>query len=150
MASNILLTPNATHQKRALLIGNDTYSQGNRLHYCVNDATDLADKLRCVNFQVTIGTNLICEQMDLMIEEFSNTICSGDLVLFFFSGHGRQLNDQNFLIPVDDDRTRGKKRDSRSAYSTRTPLYSTRTPLYSACTPKSFWSTWSLAFSPLD
>jgi hypothetical protein len=106
MASNILLTPNATQQKRALLMCNDTYSQGNRLRYCVNDATDLADKLRCVNCQVTIGTDLICEQMDLMIEEFSNTICSGDLVLFFFSGHGRQLNDQNFLIPVDDDRIR--------------------------------------------
>jgi hypothetical protein len=30
---------------------------------------------------------------------------------------------------------RGEKRDSGSAYSTRTPPYSTRTPLYSTCTP---------------
>ena len=106
MASGLSLSPsyNSRNGKRALLIGNNTYKRKIPLQYCVNDANDLGNKLRSIKFEVTICFNLTCEQMDEKIEHFANEIQQGDLVLFFFAGHGYQWNDQNFLIPIDDDR----------------------------------------------
>jgi uncharacterized caspase-like protein len=89
-------------KKRALLIGNNSYSEGQILRYCVNNARDLHDKLCTIHFQVTLGIDLNCEQMDSMIEDFMRDICVGDLVVFFFSGYGTHWNGHNYLIPVDD------------------------------------------------
>ena len=94
---------NLSNKKRALLIGNDNYKQWHSLQYCINNVNDLQVKLCGIHFQVTIGIDLICEEMDTMIETFVHTICPGDLVFFFFSGYGIHWNDQNFLIPIDDN-----------------------------------------------
>jgi uncharacterized caspase-like protein len=37
------------------------------------------------------------------ISNFSKTIVDNDLVLFYFSGHGYQINGRNYLLHVDDD-----------------------------------------------
>ena len=37
-----------------------------------------------------------------LIRNFAKTINDGDLILFYFSGHGYQLNGKNYLIPVYD------------------------------------------------
>ncbi|CAF3033305.1 unnamed protein product [Rotaria sp. Silwood2] len=42
--------------------------------------------------------------MEKGIDDFSRSIRAGDLVLFFFSGHGVQREEQNYLIPCDDNR----------------------------------------------
>ncbi|CAF1270018.1 unnamed protein product [Adineta steineri] len=42
--------------------------------------------------------------MDRAIENFVDHIKPGDFVLFFFAGHGVQWEDQNYLMPCDDDR----------------------------------------------
>ncbi|CAF1014119.1 unnamed protein product [Adineta steineri] len=44
--------------------------------------------------------------MDRAIETFVDDIRSGDFVLFFFAGHSVQSEDQNYLLPCDDDRIR--------------------------------------------
>jgi uncharacterized caspase-like protein len=98
------LSHNLRNGKRALLIGNNKYTHGRQLRYCINDANDLAKKLHSIHFQITIGTDLNYEQMDLMIEAFLDTICPDDLVLFFFSGHGHQWDGHNYLMPIDDHR----------------------------------------------
>jgi uncharacterized caspase-like protein len=38
------------------------------------------------------------------VKNFANTIKPRDLVLFFFSGHGCRVNNQNYLIPIEDSR----------------------------------------------
>ena len=87
----------------ALLIGNNKYTL-NPLQNCVNDAKDMSAALSRVGFHVTTKTDLAYEKMDKQIEEFAGNIKSQDFVLFFFSGHGVQWEDQNYLIPCDDDR----------------------------------------------
>ncbi|CAF1163192.1 unnamed protein product [Rotaria sordida] len=100
----------STSEKKALLIGNNAYKRENtQLQCCINDATDLCKKLRTIQFQVTVGSDLTHEQMDRMIDDFTIKINPGDLVVFFFSGHGTQWNDQNFLMPVDNDRINERK-----------------------------------------
>jgi uncharacterized caspase-like protein len=93
----------AEPRKIAFLIGNNKYN-GNPLHSCVNDATDLSKELKRIGFIVTLGIDLNHEDMDKGIIRFTNSIKSGDLILFFFAGHGMQWEDQNYLIPCDDNR----------------------------------------------
>ncbi|CAF1487314.1 unnamed protein product [Adineta steineri] len=105
MASECSSSHSSVHSKRALLIGNNKYKKNSELQYCTNDAKDLADKLSKIDFEITVGTNLTYEQMDTMIETFNDEINEGDLVLFFFAGHGCQRSKLNYLIPIDDDQT---------------------------------------------
>ncbi|CAF4645332.1 unnamed protein product [Rotaria socialis] len=97
-----------SHKRRriALVIGNNKYKQL-PLDSCLNDANDLSKTLKSIGFLVTTETDLNCEEMDGELEKFVESIISDDLVLFFFSGHGVQRDDQNYLIPCDNDRIRG-------------------------------------------
>ena len=104
MASGNSLASQSNSNKLALLIGNNAYQKGEQLRCCINDAQDLGDKLRTIGFQVTTGYDLNYERMDTMIYDFANNVKSRDLVVFFFSGHGTQWNDQNYLLPTDDNR----------------------------------------------
>jgi uncharacterized caspase-like protein len=65
---------------------------------------DLGKKLSTIDFKVTVGTDLTNDEMDDMIIKFVSEINAGDLVLFFFTGYGVQWSNQNFLLPIDDNR----------------------------------------------
>ena len=90
--------------KRALIIANDEYHRENRLDNCVSNAQQLDNKLKSINFKVQTAYNLAKHEMINNIIDFSKTIGDGDLVLFYFSGHGYQVDNNNYLMPVDDDR----------------------------------------------
>ncbi|CAF0970806.1 unnamed protein product [Adineta steineri] len=92
-------------RKVALLVGNNNYNKS-PLTNCVNDATDLSIELKKVGFSLTTQTNVNYEDMDRGIENFTDDIRPGDFVLFFFAGHGVQWEEQNYLVPCDDDRIR--------------------------------------------
>ncbi|CAF2079055.1 unnamed protein product [Rotaria magnacalcarata] len=98
-----IVSLNVASRRRALLIGNKNYKRGKTLQYCTNNAQDLSVKLCAIHFQTTLGTDLNCDAMEAMIETFIKEICTGDLVFFFFSGYGAHWNDQNFLVPIDDN-----------------------------------------------
>ncbi|CAF3348691.1 unnamed protein product [Rotaria socialis] len=100
-ASTISL--NVTSRRRALVIGNKNYKKGKTLQYCTNNAQDLYVKLCAIHFQTTLGTDLNCDEMESIVETFIKDICDGDIVFFFFSGYGAHWNDQNFLVPIDDN-----------------------------------------------
>jgi uncharacterized caspase-like protein len=89
-------------QKLALIIGNDDYNERhNKLTHSIYNANDLSDSLNKIGFDVTLHTDPDIQMMKL-IRSFAKTINDGDLVLFYFSGHGYQLNGKNYLIPVYD------------------------------------------------
>lgn len=99
------------HRKLALIIANDEYQQqANRLSDCVNNARELGKKLKAINFNVQAVYNLRSHQMTEAIIDFSRTIRDGDLVFFYFSGHGYQVDKNNYMMAVDDDRIE-KNRD---------------------------------------
>ncbi|CAF1283052.1 unnamed protein product [Adineta steineri] len=91
-------------RKLALVIGNNEYMEGKKLRYCINDALDLKNKLHSIGFVVTAATDLTFQEMNIQINNFTRTIKPHDLVVFFFSGHGTQWHDQNFLMPIDDQK----------------------------------------------
>jgi uncharacterized caspase-like protein len=93
----------SSRRKLALIIGNNEYSRPeNRLRHCINDANDLNKLLKTINFTVDINHDLTNAEMVSAINSFSKTIHDGDLVLFYFSGHGYQVGGENYLMPIDD------------------------------------------------
>ncbi len=93
----------ASNEKRvALIIGNKNYKIA-PLQNSINDANDLADLLKQKNFEVEKvidGTRL---EMRNAVRAFTAKIAKGGVGLFYYSGHGVQLDGDNFLVPIDAD-----------------------------------------------
>ena len=86
--------------KRALFIGNNTYEE-NPLSKCINDAREMSAVFSDIGYQVTTAFDLTCERSRVILERFKEDIAPGDEVVFSFSGHGMQVNSENYLAPID-------------------------------------------------
>jgi hypothetical protein len=86
---------------RALLIGNNDYVSMDRLRKCANDACDLGDVLFCKGYQVDAVLNAGSEDLQLVVRQFALTLTAAQLAVIYFSGHGIQDGDDNFIVPVD-------------------------------------------------
>ncbi|CAF3997705.1 unnamed protein product [Adineta steineri] len=106
MTSEFSSSNNSTHTKQALLIGNSKHKKNSQLQYCINDTEDLSNKLGKFDIEFTVDIDLVYEQMDRMIETSNDKINPDDLLLFFFTDHGYQWSHLNFLMPIDDDRSK--------------------------------------------
>jgi uncharacterized caspase-like protein len=91
----------AAEARFALLIGNGAYQHAPNLQNAVNDATDLEQTLKALGFQVATLTNGDRRAMEESINRFVSSLEPGSVGLFHFSGHGLQVEQENYLIPVD-------------------------------------------------
>ena len=95
--------PSSELQRRtALVIGNGNYQTFGVLNNPVNDANDMARVLQELGFEVKLLTNSTQREMEEAIYQFSEQLDSGGVGIFYYSGHGNQVNGENYLIPVDD------------------------------------------------
>ena len=85
----------------ALVIGNSAYRNAPALDNPSNDAADLANALRGIGFDVIETRDATREAMANAVRAFSERIGSADVALFFYAGHGLQMNGENYLLPVD-------------------------------------------------
>jgi len=91
-----------TNEKRlALIIGNSEYSGSSALKNPVNDANLMAITLQDLGFTVIKRTNATRAQMAQAVAEFWSKLGQFNVALFYFAGHGLQVNGVNYLIPVD-------------------------------------------------
>ena len=89
------------HETRvALVIGNSDYRSA-PLDNPANDASDLAAALEKLGFNVLVRENVGERGLKEAVDVFAKHLQKGGIGLFFFAGHGVQLKDQNFLLPVD-------------------------------------------------
>src|SRR6266849_3819295 len=97
----LLLLPIAVSAERrtALVIGNSAY-EIDPLRPPVNDAINMASKLRWLGFQVTLLQDMELQAMYKAVEAFSLDLRKGGVGLFYFAGHGVQSNGENYLFPV--------------------------------------------------
>jgi formylglycine-generating enzyme required for sulfatase activity len=86
-------------QRTALVIGNSNYGQG-QLRNPANDARAMGNTLKDLGFQVTLKFNLNLRQMDEAVRAFGQKIKDGGIGLFYFAGHGVQVEGVNYLAPV--------------------------------------------------
>jgi len=90
----------AAEQKIALVIGNSAYPTS-RLRNPVNDAKAMADKLKALGFDVILKTDASQREMTRSFSQFGQKLTLGSVGLFYYAGHGMQVQGKNFLIPVD-------------------------------------------------
>src|SRR6266699_5060166 len=98
-----LLTASAAHADRrvALVVGNSAYSNAASLRNPRNDASDMAETLKKLGFEVELGLDLDQQNFAVAIEKFARALDGADVGLFFFAGHGLQLNDKNYLVSIN-------------------------------------------------
>jgi len=87
--------------RRALVIGNDTYKNVQKLNNAREDAKTIASNLTSFGYSVTLKLDLNEKEMKAALRTFSSQVQGGDEVMFFFAGHGVQLGSSNYLLPVD-------------------------------------------------
>jgi uncharacterized caspase-like protein len=96
------LSSHAWAEKRiALVIGNSAYQYAPQLTNPHNDAGDMASKLTELGFVVVTGRDLDLMGMRRSIRDFVDKLEGADLALFFYAGHGLQVNGNNYMIPID-------------------------------------------------
>src|SRR5215471_1558669 len=84
----------------ALIFGNDAY-QISPLKNAVNDARAMDTALRGANFRTILVENAKQSDMQTKLGEFLDMLGPDDTALFFYAGHGVQIANENFLVPVD-------------------------------------------------
>ena len=90
----------APQRRIALVIGNGKYRIV-PLRNPLNDAEDIIKALKKYGFEVTYKENVEQREMEAAIWEFGRTLQKGDVGLFYFAGHGVQIDGRNYLIPID-------------------------------------------------
>jgi hypothetical protein len=88
-------------KRKALVIGNDSYKFISKLANAREDAKAMAENLAKVGYTVTLKTDLTEKEMKAAIRTFKSQVEAGDEVAIFYAGHGIQLENTNYLIPID-------------------------------------------------
>jgi len=95
-----IMRKSGNEKRLALVIGNSKYKVGS-LANPVNDGKDMAIALESFGFTVMFQKNASQRKMEEAVHEFGKQLKKGGIGLFYYSGHGMQVNGRNYLIPVD-------------------------------------------------
>lgn len=89
-----------TEARIALVIGNAAY-RSDPLDNPVNDARLVAGVLQKAGFEVTLRQDLDRAGLLEALRGFGSRLDENTVALLYYAGHGLQLRDRNYLIPVD-------------------------------------------------
>ncbi|MDP3075736.1 caspase family protein, partial [Bradyrhizobium sp.] len=93
--------PAFAERKVALVVGNSGYTNVPRLPNPRNDASDMIGRLKAMGFDVIPGLDLDRNGFLNTLATFGRAAEGADVALFFYAGHGLQVNGQNYLLPID-------------------------------------------------
>jgi Caspase domain len=94
-------TQAVAERRVALVVGNAQYAHTPALPNPRNDAQDIADTLKKVGFEVMLGYDLDQTKFARIIDEFARALEGADVGLFFYAGHGLQINEKNYLVSTE-------------------------------------------------
>jgi hypothetical protein len=89
--------------RHALVIGNQNY-EVKPLYNPKNDAQDMSNVLKNLDFRVTLLIDINKRQMEEAVRNFANSLRNNDVALFYFSGHGIEIDKVNYLVPLVSSR----------------------------------------------
>ncbi|MFN9659905.1 MAG: caspase family protein [Cyanobacteriota bacterium] len=87
-------------RRSALVIGNSAYAEA-RLANASNDANAVARALQDIGFKVMLILDADKRTIIEQVTSFSRSLGSGEIGLFYFSGHGIQMEGETYLVPVN-------------------------------------------------
>ena len=100
----VVAAPALAEKRVALVIGNGAYKYAPALPNPKNDAVGLAAALKRLKFDVIEGHDLDEIATRRLLRELSDKLDGfgkEDVALFFYAGHGLQVNGRNYIVPVD-------------------------------------------------
>ncbi len=94
-----------SENRTALIIGNNRYSSGrmNNLKNPISDAKAMRELLSSKGFEVIYAENATKTILKKKVKQFGTKIAKGGVGLFYFSGHGIQVDGDNYLVASDSD-----------------------------------------------
>ena len=97
----------------ALVVGISAYPN-NPLANPVNDATDMAAALSNFDFDTIVCTDCDLAALESALDDFEARLGNYEAGLFFFAGHGLQMDGANYLV-VTDTQNDNKRRAQRTS-----------------------------------
>jgi uncharacterized caspase-like protein len=95
------VAPAMAEKRVALVVGNSAYKSVGPLANPANDAAAIAALLRTAGFAVVELRDAGLADFRRAVSDFSDTATDADIALFFFAGHGIEVDRANYLIPID-------------------------------------------------
>ena len=94
--------PDPVAGRIALVIGNGAYAAAPLVNPAA-DARAIAERLREAGFRVTLKTDAPRRELQDAIRGFGDALARDNQAVgvFYYAGHGVQLNWRNFMLPVD-------------------------------------------------
>jgi len=99
-ATTVVATACAGAERIALVIGNGAYEDA-PLHNARNDAEDMAELLERLGFAVDLALDVNRSTFVARLTAFARRTPGAQAALFYYAGHGVQVNKTNYLLPVD-------------------------------------------------
>jgi len=96
-------------KKLALVIGNSDYAHSASLKNPVNDGKAMGSTLEDLGFEVISKFDVDKNEMMNALKEFSYKITEAQIAMFYYAGHGMQVDSKNYLIPTDAQFKNGKR-----------------------------------------
>jgi hypothetical protein len=106
--------PQIAGKRVALVIGNGQYRNVDRLPNSTNDARLIARTLQSLGFTLVGGGPLVDldrARMAQAVQDFGKALTGAEVGLFYYSGHGLQVQGVNWLVPVDANPARPQDLD---------------------------------------
>ncbi len=91
---------NVAAGRYALVIGNGAYPIS-PLKNPTNDSADMARLLKRLDFEVVHLQNAGLRDLETEVRAFGRRLKAGGTGVFYYAGHGMQVEGRNYLIPVD-------------------------------------------------
>ena len=101
IGSIFVFSPAMAERRVALVIGNANYAHTPALRNSVKDAEDMAAELKQLGFEVTLATDVDESAFAQQIDNFGRRLEGADVGLFYYAGHGLQVNDKNYLVATN-------------------------------------------------
>ena len=86
--------------KVALVIGNSNY-EIKPLPNAANDAKDIKESLEKIGYDVIFAPNLTKKGFENALYQFKKKATKSDIAVFFYAGHAIQIQEENYLNPID-------------------------------------------------
>jgi uncharacterized caspase-like protein len=88
-------------KRLALVIGCNKYEYAGELKNPLNDARLVKNKLEQLGFKVILRENPTLRELKMTVDDFGIELKNYEIGLFYFAGHGVQVNGLNYLVPIE-------------------------------------------------
>lgn len=85
----------------AVVIGNNDYYPGYELTKAINDAKAISDIFKRLGYAVIYKENISVRDSEELLREFDTRLPEYDASIFYFAGHGFQVEGENYLATIE-------------------------------------------------